>query len=65
MEEKEKIEKKVEAMQILSHQSESERLKAVDDLKRLQQEIGDRDACEAKVQEYVQTLIAKNEELQR
>ena len=36
-----------------------------EEVERLKEEMEGRDECEVKVQEYVQTLIANNQDLQR
>ena len=44
----------------------ADRLQETEDrAQELEQEIDTRDACESKVQDYVKTLVQKNEELQQ
>lgn len=64
LDEKEKLDQKVDSLQEICHGQTTELKQSKEAVARLREEIEERDGCEAKVQEYVQTLIAKNEELE-
>ena len=61
LDEKEKIDQKVESMQDITYGQTNELKQYKEELGKLREEMIERDGCEAKVQEYVQTLIAKNQ----
>ena len=65
VDEREKTDQKVIEMQSICSKQEITIKRSKEENERLREELKDRDQCEAKVQEYVQTLIAKNEELQQ
>jgi len=63
LDEKEKASAGLDQMQATCHK-QNKQLKSVnEDNERLKEELEDRNQCEAKVQEYVQTLISQNNEL--
>lgn len=64
LEEKEKVDEKVESLQDICHKQTNELKQSREQVKQMREEMRERDGCEAKVQEYVQTLIEKNKQLE-
>ena len=64
LEEKEKVDEKVESLQDICHKQTNELKQSREQVKQMREEMRERDGCEAKVQEYVQTLIQKNKQLE-
>lgn len=64
LDERENNDKKVESLQDICHKQTNELKHQKENIAKMREEMRERDGCEAKVQEYVQTLIAKNKELE-